>query len=75
MATAGFLLATPAKIALADASGEAQSGGAALPFSTADLGWVLLAAAVLLVLWVSLQLVARRRRRAMRSVARQRTDP
>jgi hypothetical protein len=75
MATAALLLATPAQIALAGGSDEPRRSDTALPFSTADLGWVLLVAALLLVLSLSLQLLARRRRRAMRSVARQRTDP
>ncbi|MGH2948669.1 MAG: hypothetical protein ACRDPC_20840 [Solirubrobacteraceae bacterium] len=80
MASAALLLASPAQIALAtggDEAGAAQAQGseAALPFSTADVGWLLLVAAVLLVLWVSLQLVAGRRRRALRSVARERTSP
>lgn len=79
MVAAALLLAAPAQIALAGASdagaAQTQRDEAALPFSTADVGWVLLVAAVLLVLCVTLQLVARRRRRALRSVARQRTDP
>ncbi len=79
MASAALLLAGPAQIALADGSDEAgaaqaQRNEAALPFTTADVGWVLLVVAVLLVLWVSLQLVARRRL-ALRPVARERTDP
>lgn len=79
MASAVLLLASPAQIAFADggdnAGARAQRHEAALPFSTADVGWVLLVAAVLLVLFVSLQLVARRRRRALRSLARERTAP
>jgi hypothetical protein len=74
MVSAALVLAIPAQIAQAASDGAGRDG-AALPFSTADVGWVLLGAAVLLVLWVSLQLVARRRRREQRSVARQRTDP
>ena len=75
MVSAALMAASPAQIALAAQSGEPRRDESALPFSTADVGWVLLVAAVLLVVWVSLQLVARRRRRETRSVARERTDP
>jgi hypothetical protein len=80
MALVAFVLAGPAKLAVADEQGsgvsaESRRSEAALPFSTADLGWILLVAAVLLVLAFGLQQLARRRRRALRSVAQQRTDP
>ena len=79
-AVVAFMLAGPAKLAVADEQGsgtpaQGQRSEAALPFSTADFGWLLLVAAVLLVLAFALQQLARRRRRALRSMARQRTDP
>jgi hypothetical protein len=79
-AVMAFMLAGPAKLAVANGQGsgvpaQGQRSEAALPFSTADVGWLLLVAAVLLVLAFGLQQLARRRRRARRSMARQRTDP
>ena len=80
MATAALVLAGHAKLAIADGrdSGtvaQSQQDEASLPFSAADFGWVLLVAAILLVLAIGLQMLARRRRRAMRALARQRTNP
>jgi hypothetical protein len=81
MATAALLLVGLTATAAAyegagsDAGTARQRDAGSLPFSIADLGWLLLAASMLLILSVGLHQLARRRRRAMRSVARQRTDP
>ena len=82
MATAALLLvgltttAAANGVAGSDAGTARERAAGTMPFSMADLGWLLLAASVLLVLSVGLhQLARRRRRRAMRSVARERTNP
>ena len=75
MAATVVVLATPLPTALAgDAQSSKTPDEAGLPFSTGDLGWLFLAAVVLLMLMLVLQLVIRRRR-ALRSMARERTDP
>lgn len=79
MAATALLIVGPAQTALAgssDSAGSAQEAQAGLPFSTADFGWLLVAAVLLLMLVLVIQLAARRwRRRSLRSVARERTDP
>ena len=83
MATAALLLVGPTAAATAaayegagsDAGTARQRDAGSMPFSTADIGWLLLAASILLILSLGLHQLARRRRRALRSVARERTDP
>jgi hypothetical protein len=81
MATAALLLVGLTATAAAyggagsDAGTARQRGAGSLPFSIADLGWLLLAASLLLILSVGLHQLARKRRRALRSVARERTNP
>ena len=56
----------------AAADGAAREG---LPFATADLGWITLAAATLTVIASLLQTIARRRRRrSLHAVVPRRTD-
>jgi hypothetical protein len=79
MATAALLLGGLTTTAAANGTpgsgADRQREAGALPFSTADVGWLLLAASLLLILSVGLHQLARRRRRALRSVARERTNP
>jgi len=69
------LLALPAAAAAASAQPAEQRG---VPFSMADLGWLALAAMLLLVLSLAIQAIARHRRAARRaaavSVTAQRTE-
>ena len=80
MATAALLLIGPTVTAAAngrapDAGSVSQRDAGTMPFSTDDIGWLLVAASLLLILSLGLHQLARRRRRAMRSVVRERTDP
>ena len=69
-------LSLPAdSLILAAASDAADGTGPSVPFVVSDVGWVLAAAALILVIAVALETIARRRRRASRmQVIRRRSD-